>query len=86
MQHMAKKGKTPVSTQTVKRQAAESSAKTHASRSGVSKTFWIDDDLDAALNRYLKSQKVKQQQTAVFNAALEAFLAAAGFWPPKETK
>ncbi len=57
-----------------------------ANRAGVPKTFWIDEELDAALTAYLDGRNVKTQQTAAFIAALKMFLASEGYWPPKKSK
>lgn len=73
----------PFMPQKGKKKPVPATAATTKPRKGSAKTFWIDDDLDAALNRYLEDQEVEPKQKAIFAAALRMFLASKGYWPPK---
>lgn len=68
---MANRKKKPVATKT-------------QNRTGTSKTFWIEDQLYAAILDYKASQEVEPKERAIFSAALKMFLASKGFWPPKD--
>lgn len=48
------------------------------------KAFHISDELNDALQEYLKSCDVMPRESAVMRAALRDFLTRKGHWPPKE--
>lgn len=76
---MARKKKVTITEQTVEPQPP----KPH--RAGVSKQFYLNAELSKALDAYMADQgELHPSQTRVFSAALKAFLAKEGFWPPKK--
>lgn len=46
------------------------------------KSFHIEPDLLAALDRFIAAQPVPPDYSAVFRTALMEFLRAQGYWPP----
>lgn len=52
-------------------------------RTGVSKQFYLAQELANALDSFIESQgELQPSQTAVFSAALKMFLSSKGQWPP----
>lgn len=47
------------------------------------KAFHADEELFEALDRYCRSFEHRVDESDVLRAALTAFLASKGFWPPK---
>lgn len=46
----------------------------------------LSDELEAALVRFISSQRIKPDRTAVGLTALEELLTKEGFWPPPPPK
>jgi hypothetical protein len=46
----------------------------------------LSDELEAALSRFIASQRIKPDRTAVGITALEELLSKEGYWPPPPPK
>lgn len=53
-------------------------------RKGTAVTFWMDDDIHAAMRKFLASQPLKPAMRAVVNLAVRRFLESEGVLTQKE--
>ena len=54
-------------------------------RKGHAESYWMSDEVHAALTAYLDSREIKEKKVSIFDYAMKLFLAERGFWPwPKQ--
>ena len=65
-----------------KKRPGQNTDKKKPTRTGVPITVWIDEDIAAAMKRYISEHELKIKQTAVIEVSIKEYLRGKGYWPP----
>lgn len=69
-----------------KKTSPSTEPKQQPQRSGKAVHLWLDEQLVAILDDFVRTNDLSPTKTAVIEAALREYFRAKGYWPPKAVK